>query len=204
MAGRMRGDGDRKYSGDRGAGDGQPESFTDTVSERSAPSMANEPVVGDPQPIETVVLAPESDELRAPRNGFDELRRELAPCGCRPAAPPRQSRRAVRNDQSARQQAQTQAQASGRKERCSDRDGDGSREDRDERRPDASEVEILERVDVSDEPRQQVSTPLALELCRRERLDPVIDVAANAGQEPKGQVVRAEAFEVARYRPGDA
>ena len=50
IAGRMRGNGNREHSGDRGAGDDQPESLAGAVSERGAPRVANEPVVGDAEP----------------------------------------------------------------------------------------------------------------------------------------------------------
>jgi len=97
----VRGDGDREHSRDRGAGDDQPEALAGPVGQRGAPGEADEPGIGSAEPAKAIVCAAEGDELRAPGNGFDELRRELPARGGLVAAPPRESRSYGGNDQPA-------------------------------------------------------------------------------------------------------
>jgi hypothetical protein len=165
--------------------------------------MANEPVVANAQPVDEIVAAPKGDEFGAPGEGLDQLSRELPARGGLAAAPLRESRGDDRDNQPAHEQAETEHETCRRQERRSNGNRDPAGKQRDERRPDPAKVEVLERIDVRDEPRQQVSTPVALELRGRERLDPVIDPAANACEIPEGEVMRAEAFEVACDRPRD-
>ena len=86
-------------------------------------------------------------------------------------------------------------------ERGRDRDRDGAGDERDQRRPDAAEVEVLQRVDVGDDPREQVAAPVALELGGRERLDALVDAHARPAEDAEREVVRGEPLEVTRERP---
>ena len=76
--------------------------------------------------------------------------------------------------------------------------------ERDERRPQAAHVQTLERVDVADHSREQVAAAVALELRRRERLDPLVEAGSNSAERAQGEVVRREAVEVAGEWPGEA
>ena len=76
--------------------------------------------------------------------------------------------------------------------------------DRDERRTEPSQVEALERVDVTDHAGEEISASVALELCRRERLDALEEARPCLSERAQGDVVRDEPLEVARQRPGQA
>ena len=132
------------------------------------------------------------------------MRRELPSRGGLFGAPPRESRGDRRNNQPAGKQAEPEDEARRREKRGGDRDGDCSREQRNERRPNASEVQVLERVDVCYEAGEQISPAEALEPRRCQWLDAVVDPAANTREEPKGEVVGAETVEIACDRSRDA
>ena len=76
--------------------------------------------------------------------------------------------------------------------------------DRDERRAEPAEVQALQRVDVTDHAREKVPSPVALELSRRERLDPLEEANPSLPERAESDVVREEPVEVARERPGEA
>ena len=71
------------------------------------------------------------------------------------------------------------------------RDGyrDHSGRGRDERGPDAAQVEVLERVDVGDHAREEISVTVALQLHWRERLDALVHAHANPTEGAQGEIV---------------
>ena len=74
---------------------------------------------------------------------------------------------------------------------------------RDERRREPAHVETLERVDVPDHAREQVPAAIALELGRRERLDPLVEAPADPTERAQREVVRDEPIEITAERPGE-
>ena len=85
-----------------------------------------------------------------------------------------------------------------------DSDARGTDGDRDERRTEPSQVEALQRVDVTDHAGQQISASVALELRRREGLDALEEACPCLPERTEGDVVRDEPLEVARQRPRQA
>ena len=72
--------------------------------------------------------------------------------------------------------------------------------ERDERRRKPTQVEALERIDVTDHAAHEVAAPETGELSRCKRLDTREELDANPPEGAEGEVVRHEAFEVARER----
>ena len=163
--------------------------------------------VGLAEPSEPLLLLPVDGELR-PRRSSSTSSAESSPRAA--GLPPRRRggrarprARARRRRRRAARRARTSA--GGGQNRGGDADGDGPREERDERRADPAQVEVLERVDVGDHAREQVALPVALEL-RRAR-------AARAARRPatrtrpsdaEREVVGGEPLEVAGERPREA
>ena len=74
----------------------------------------------------------------------------------------------------------------------------------DERRAEASQVETLQRVYVPDHASEEIAVPVALELCRRERLDALVDARADPRERSQREIVPPEPVKVASERPCDA
>ena len=70
--------------------------------------------------------------------------------------------------------------------------------------PEPSQIEALQRVDVTDHAGEQISASVALELRRREGLDALEEACPCLSERTEGDVVRDEPLEVARQRPGQA
>ena len=115
-----------------------------------------------------------------------------AACGARrPARAPPRERERRRRRRGAR--AARTSPAAGRRTAVATTHGDRDRRARDERRPEPAQVEALERVDVADHAAEEVAAPVALELGRRERLDPLVEAARGSvrARARRGRATRA-------------
>ena len=160
-------DGDGEHARDGRAGHGEQEPVGQPAGERVAAREPHEGAVGRAQAFERRLVRAARDELRRRVEDLDELGGQRA-AGGRPALRGAAGERGAggRDDRAADEQP-------GREDETGRGEGDGrggrrhrAREQRHERRPDAAEVEVLERVDVGDHARQEVSAPVALELRR--------------------------------------
>ena len=200
----MRRDGHGQDADDRQAARGERERLAETRDERVATREARELAVQRADAPLDVVLAAVRDELGRPAQQLDELGVQLA----RRRSPPSGGRTGERSGQH-RDRDPRDEQPEGehdgglREERRRDADGRGADGERDERRPEAAEVEALQRLDVPDHPLEQVAAPVALELRGRERLEARVEARADPAQRAEREVVPDEPVEVARERAGE-
>ena len=200
----VRGDGDREHADDRQPGDEHQSRVGEAGDEGVAPAESAELRVGGTRRGERVVLPTVRDELGSAAQDLDELGGELAARGGLPPADDRDEPRGEqRHGDSPEREAERQHDG-GRGQDDGRRDDAGRADhERDERRPEPAQVEALERVDVGDQPGQEVAAPVRVELGRRERLDPLVDGRADPAERAQREVVRREPLEVARQRPGE-
>ena len=190
---------------DRRADDQEPQSVTRALGERRMPGASDEPGIGVAKPADPLVHASIDGDLRGAAHRLDELGGELTACGGleRPGPPP-SATAAAGTAIPADKQAGCEHDRRGREDRGGDPDGDRAGHKRDEPRAGAPQVEVLERVDVGDEPREQVTLPIVAELRGRERLDGVVHPDARPPQSAQSQVVRREPLEVPGKGPREA
>ncbi len=75
---------------------------------------------------------------------------------------------------------------------------------RDRRRLDAAQVQVLKGVHIRHHAREQVSTPVPLEVHRGERLDLFVDPGSNASEHAQGKVMRGNPLQIPSERPAEA
>ena len=159
----------------------------ETRRERVAPAEPDELGVGRVDPRQRFVRAAVGDELRRAAKQLDELRRELGASGAPGDAPARRASEPARtgHEDAADEQPDREDAPAAREDRAVD--GDARRRRRrapTSGGPSAADVEVLQRVDVADHPPEQLAAAVALELCRRERLDALVEVARGRGRAP--------------------
>ena len=98
------------------------------------------------------------------------------------------------------EQPDGQDEARGRRTMAASATDSGPRDQRDERRLEPAQVEVLQRVDIRDEAREQISAARVLQLGRRQRLDRLVDPSPRTPEGAQRHVVRGETLEVARDR----
>ena len=101
-------------------------------------------------------------------------------------------------------QTRREDRAGGRHEQRRDHDRDPAGHDRDERRGDAAQEQVLHRVDVAHHAGEEVAAPVPLDASRDLRLERAEEGAPHAREHAERQVVRLESVEVASDRPADA
>jgi hypothetical protein len=203
-AGVVRRDGHCKHahggeSGDEDEG-GVRESRHDCVAARNP----GEPPVQLADASECVLLTAERDELRRAAEQLDELgRQRAADLRLPPPHVTGEPIRDCRNEGAGEHEADCEYHRGGGQH---ERDGDdrcGHDDERDERRGDPAQVQALQRIDVADEARHQVTTPERVQLPRGERLHAPIHGCAYAAERAEGEIVRNEALEVPRERASE-
>ena len=181
-----RADADREDPGRRQARDEDRERVPEPGGERVPAAEARELAVELADPRERRLLPAVDDELRRAAEELDELggqlaaRGGLASSGC-----PREDRREPRDGDAGDEQPDSEDHRGDGQERGGDPDAGGADDERDERRPEPAHVEPLQRVDVADHAREQIAAAVALELRRRERLDPLVERARGSGRAPR-------------------
>ena len=195
-------DGDREHADHRHARYEEAQCVAEAVGERgpagdgTSRQSARRIVRG------AVPLEAEGRKLRAPGQRLDELGRERA-------ARPCISLTTISATGTRRRRARRPRRAGGRfrgralrpEGRRGEHDRGRSRDQRDEGRLEAAQIQVLERVDVADEPRQEVAAAGALELSGREWLDRLVHLCAGAAERAQRDVVRREPFEIPREGP---
>ena len=179
------GDEDRKRVGEPG-------------DERVAPLAAHELPVDRLDAGELVVAAAVDDELRRAAQQLDERRGQLA--ALRRRRPAAERRGDSWNGESAREESEREHQSRRRQQQRRHEHAAGADDERDERRPDPAQVQPLQRVHVGDDAADEITAPVAAELARRERLDPLVHAHADARERAQREVVRGEPVEVAGER----
>ncbi len=190
---------------DRRADDQEPQSLTRALGERRMPGASDEPGIGVAKPADPLLHASIDGDLLGAAHRLDELGGELTACsGLDGPGPPLERNGGGRHGDSRHKEAGCERDRRGREDRGGDPDGDRAGHKRDEPRADAAQVKVLERVDVGDEPREQVTLPMVAELRGRERLDGVVHPDARLSQSAQSQVVGREPLEVPGKRPREA
>ena len=105
-----------------------------------------------------------------------------------------------RQDDARDDQEPDQDEAEGRVERPEQQPGEDRDEDGHDRRRDDPDVEVLERLDVGDDARQQVAAATAGQPGRRERLDRGEEPDPQVGEDGERRAVGDVALEVAERR----
>ena len=130
----------------------QPQCFAEAVGEGGSARDADEPGVEPAQRADAVPLEPERRELGAPGQRLHELGRERSPriCLLRDRSPGDRHGQRGHGDP-ADEQPDGQDEPRGREDDGRERDRSGARDQRDERRLEPAQIEVLQRVDVRDE-----------------------------------------------------
>ncbi len=177
------------------ARDGEPrdedhESVRQPGDESVAPAEARELAAPGAHTRERLVLTPERNELGATSQNLDELGGERR-AGRSLAAPGGASQRSRhrRHEQPTDEEADREDCRRLGEQRGRDADARGRSSECDERRPEPAEIQALERVHVTDHAGEEVTSPVALELCRRERLDPLEEAHPSLSERPQGDVM---------------
>ncbi len=195
-------DRDCKDARDGRAGDEQPQAVAGTVCQCASACGTREHAVGRGDSRETLILAAVHRQLRCATDCLDELCRQLAACPrLEPCGPPAEKSGDRGNSDPTEDQAGGQHDRGGRQEKSRHDDSDRAGARRDEHRPGAAQMEVLEGVDVGDEPRDEVAAAVAPELRRRKRLDTFVHVNTGPAENAKREVVRGDALGVTRDRP---
>jgi hypothetical protein len=195
-------DGDGEHARHGHAGDQQPQPVPGAIGQRRPAREAHECAIGLPEPRKLPGLATVDGKLGGAADGLNELSRQFAAGRCFEPSGPATERAGCGGDcNSADEQAGGEDYRRGGKKRGRDGDRDRAGDEGDERRADAAQVEVLERVDVGDHPREEVSAAVALELDRRKRLDALVHVHACPRQHSQSEVVRGKPLEVPDERP---
>ena len=186
----------------RQPGDENEQPCAEPRDEGVAARIPCELAIGRADGLEPVVLATVEHELGCAAEQLDEIavsspRATRVPPPGRTGERAREQRHADAGDeQSDREDQRRQPEGSARPPRrrplpTSDRGG---------RRPDAPQVEALQRVDVADHPADEIAAPEALELRGRERLDPLVEPRSDVPERAQSKIVRDQAIEVAGER----
>ncbi len=187
----------------------RPETRIESASPRPATSASRRPSRASSRfrhrdACDGSLLPAVDDELGSAPEELHELGRELAARGgLASTGSPGERSGEQRDGDPHDQQPRGEDHRGGRQERRGKPDRGGADDERDERRPEAADVKTLERVDVPDHASEQVTAAVALELGRRERLDPLVEAGADPAERAQGEVVRDETVEVPGQRAGE-
>ena len=170
-----------------------------SASRRSEP---NELAVRSGDTCERLALPAERGELGRAAQELDELRRQLAARrSLPPAGAPAQRERDRRHDEASGKQPGGEHHG-GEGERVGhDTDARAAHQQRHEGRPEPAHVQALQRIDVADRPRQQLTVPIPAELGGRQGLEAFVDPHAQPPERSQREVVRDEPVEVPRHGP---
>ena len=116
---------------------------------------------------------------------------------------PRQPARGDRQHDPGQDQERGQGQPEERVEGAEQHAGEGGHEDRHDGRDDDPDVEVLERLDVGDDPGQQVAAPTGRQAGRGERLDRGEEPDPQVGQDRERRAMGHVPLEVAESGPAD-
>jgi hypothetical protein len=178
-------DPDREHANHGQVGPEDRHGVPKTGSERFAPAEAGELAVQRLDALERRLLAPVDDELRRAPEQLDQLGGQLRARRCTAARGcPLHGGGQERHDDSDGDEACGEDRRREGQERRRDRHAPSTDDQRDERRPEPAYVETLERIDVANEPAEQLAAPEALELGRSQRLDPLVDARADPAETP--------------------
>ena len=146
----------------------------------------------------------EGDEVRQAVHLVDDRGAQLAARPDRPfrylaRQPPGQQRKDDADEHEEREEDEPERDVEDAEQHA----GERGHQDRDDRRHEHADVEVLERLDIGDDPGQQVAASAGRQARRRERLDRGIEPDPHVGQDPKGRDVRRVPLEIAECRPAD-
>ena len=144
------------------------------------------------------------DQVGDPADLVDEHGAQLGPARDeRDRRSPRQAARGDRQHDPGQDQERDQGQPEERVEDAEQHAGEGGHEDRHDGRDDDPDVEVLERLDVGDDPGQQVAAPTGRQACRGERLDRGEEPDPQVGQDRERRAMGHVPLEVAESGPAD-
>ena len=144
------------------------------------------------------------DQVGDPADLVDEHGAQLGPARDeRDRRSPRQAARGDRQHDPGQDQERDQGQPEERVEGAEQDAGEGGHEDRHDGRDDDPDVEVLERLDVGDDPGQQVAAPTGRQACRGERLDRGEEPDPQVGQDRERRAMGHVPLEVAEGGPAD-
>ncbi len=199
------GDGDREHAGGRGPGDHEPEPIAHPGGERVAACELHERAVGGVDAGEPGLLRAERDDFGRAAEQLHQLGRELTSgAGLAAAAPAAHQARQRRHAEAAGEQPGGEHESGGGSHRRRGADRDRAGQQRDKRRPEAAQVQILDRIHVRDHPCDQVALAVGVELGGRQRFDPLEEAHSDAPEYAEREVVGAQPLEVAEDRPPEA
>ena len=144
------------------------------------------------------------DQVGDPADLVDEHGAQLGPARDeRDRRSPRQPARGDRQHDPGQDQEGDQGQPEERVEDTEQEAGKRGHEDGHDRRDDDPDVEVLERLDVGDDPGQQVAAPTGRQARRRERFDRGEEPDPQVGQDRERGAMGHVSLEIAERRPAD-
>ena len=198
----MRGDRDRKYAGGRRPRHQHHEPVSETRRERVPASEPNELAVSGGDTCERLALAAERGQLGRAAQELDELRRQLCACrGLPPAGALAHRQRDRRHEKPSGKQPGGEHHGGEGEGVGHDTDARTAHEQSHERRTEPAYEQALQRIDLADRTRQQLTVPVPAELGGRQGLEAFVDLHAQPPERSQREVVRDESVEVPRHRP---